>query len=93
VSRDPGGEGVMPHHPVFNLWPTVRFLFLAACVVWIVFFAVSDSSDPTVPATTTVLVLVGLSAGGVRIRTFGSATRSHRRQRDLGVTSPDLGGG
>ena len=51
----------MPHHPVFNLWPTVRFrfLFLAACVVWIVFFAVSDSSDPTVPATTTVPVLVG----------------------------------
>ena len=40
VSRDPGGEGVIPHHPVFNLWPTVRFLFLAACVVWIVFFAV-----------------------------------------------------
>jgi hypothetical protein len=59
VSRDPGGEGVMPHHPVFNLWPTVRFLFLAACAVWIVFFAVSDSSDSTVPATTTVPVLVG----------------------------------
>ena len=59
VSRDPGGEGVIPHHPVFNLWPTVRFLFLAACVVWIVFFAVSDSSDPTVPATTAVPVLVG----------------------------------
>ena len=59
VSRDPGGEGVMPHHPVFNLWPTVRFMFLAACVVWIVYFAVSDSSDPTVPAATTVPVLVG----------------------------------
>ena len=59
VSRDPGGEGVMPHHPVFNLWPTVRFMFLAACVVWIVYFAVSDSSDPTVPATTTDPVLVG----------------------------------
>jgi hypothetical protein len=48
----------MPHHPVFNLWPTVRFLFRAACVVWIVLFAVSDSSDPTVPAATTVPVLV-----------------------------------
>src|SRR6516164_2662797 len=33
--------------------------------------------------------LLTLSAGGERIRTFGSATRSHRRQRDLGVTPPD----
>ena len=69
VSRDPGGEGVIPHHPVFNLWPTVRFLFLAACVVWIVFFAVSDSSDPTVPATTAVPVLVG--ADGRPVTGFG----------------------
>jgi hypothetical protein len=30
-----------------------------------------------------------LFAGGERIRTFGSATRSHRRQRDFGVTPPD----
>jgi hypothetical protein len=49
----------MPHHPVFNLSPTVRFLFLAACMILIVFFAVSDSSYPTVPGTTTVPVLVG----------------------------------
>jgi hypothetical protein len=31
----------------------------------------------------------GLSAGGERIRTFGSAMCSHRRQRDLGATPPD----
>jgi hypothetical protein len=31
------------------------------------------------------------SAGGERIRTFGSATRSHRRQRCRGVTPPDPG--
>jgi hypothetical protein len=33
-----------------------------------------------------------LSAGGERIRTFGSAMRSHRRQPGHAVTTPDPGG-
>jgi len=34
----------------------------------------------------------GLTAGGNWIRNFSSAMRSHRRQRDRGVTPPDPGG-
>jgi hypothetical protein len=34
----------------------------------------------------------GLPSGGERIRTFGSAMRSHRRQRGRGLTPPDSGG-
>ena len=34
----------------------------------------------------------GLSAGGKRILTVGSAMRSHLRQRRLGLTPPDPGG-
>jgi hypothetical protein len=33
-----------------------------------------------------------LTAGGERIRTFGSAMRLHRRQRGRGVTPPDPDG-
>jgi len=36
--------------------------------------------------------VVGAPVAATARRRFGSATRSHRRQRDLGVTSPDPGG-